>query len=245
MTDNDYQSEQLFQAGSHPDFHVIMPEERITDNLIGAFANRYVEVHTGKPKKIISIEQVRRLTSAITTHPHIAQCKVVLILDADKMNVNAANALLKSLEEPPSQTLFILVSSESHSLPKTIISRCNLLNFRVPEQEASKVWLSQQGGFNNDEANFLAMAGGRPLAALEMLKTNYIEQLKAVFTQINALWGKQQDIVSVAKNWQSAGGVGVVLIIQKLLADLLRCRFSANPAELYYPVQKAWLEKNG
>lgn len=261
LTDNDHQSEQLFQAGSHPDFHVLMAEDKIADDLVGEVARRYIETHTGKAKKIITIEQVRRLNAAITTHPHIAQSKVILILDADKMNVNAANALLKSLEEPPSQTLFLLVSDEKETLPKTIISRCNILNFRIPEQNAAKAWLSHQQGFggdssngnssndsssngnNNEPANFLAMAGGRPLAAVNMLETDYIGQLKTIFTQVNALWGRQQNAVAVAKNWQTAGGAGVVLVIQKLLADLLRCHFSAKPAELYYPVQKSWLDK--
>lgn len=243
LTDNDYQSEQLFQAGSHPDFHVLMPEERMSDDLLGEFAARYIEDHSGKPKKVITIEQIRRLTSTIVTHPHIAQTKVILILAADKMNVNAANALLKSLEEPPSNTLFLLVSDKQESLPRTIISRCNLLHFRVPEQAAAKAWMSHQAGFENNEDNFLAMAGGRPLAAVDMLKTDYMEELKAVFTQVNALWGKQQDSIAVAKSWQKLGGAGVLTIIQKLLADLLRCHFSEKPVELYYPVQKSWIDK--
>ena len=243
LTDNDYQSEQLFQAGSHPDFHVLMPEEQIAEDLPGGYAARYTETHSGKPKKVISIQQVRQLTSSIVTHPHIAKSKVILIFAAESMNTNAANALLKSLEEPPSQTLFVLVSDNTENLPKTIVSRCNVINFRIPEQSTALAWLSIQPGFDGNETNFLAMAGGRPLTAVDMLNTDYIGQLKTVFTQINALWAKQQDSVAVAKNWQTIGGAGVVLIIQKLLADLLRCHFSSNPAELYYPVQKSWLDK--
>jgi len=59
MTELHSQSENLFQAGSHPDLHVLMPEDQVQDDLVGEFAKRYLERHTGKPKKVINIEQVR------------------------------------------------------------------------------------------------------------------------------------------------------------------------------------------
>ncbi|MFT6409087.1 MAG: DNA polymerase-3 subunit delta', partial [Arenicella sp.] len=129
LTDTHSQSESLFNGGSHPDLHVLMPESAVEENLLGAFARRYLEKHSGKPKKTISIEQVRRLSQSLDTHPHISKHRLILIFHAETMNRNAANALLKSLEEPPANTLFIIVTDELSKLAKTIRSRCSLVNF--------------------------------------------------------------------------------------------------------------------
>jgi len=120
MTDTHSQSASLFDAGSHPDLHVLMPENLIQDNLLGDYAKRYIEPHSGKPKRSIVIDSIRKLSGTLSTHPHISSHRVILIVAAETMNRNAANALLKSLEEPPANTLFLIVTDDVSSLAKTV-----------------------------------------------------------------------------------------------------------------------------
>ena len=240
LCDTHSQSESLFNAGSHPDFHVIMAEnqvvELVDDDLMGRFAKRYLEHHNGKPKRTISIEQIRTLSQALTTHPHISSHRVILIIGAENMNRNAANALLKSLEEPPANTLFILVSDEVSRLAKTVRSRCSLVPFRAPDAASALAWLELQGDLPAHEVvNHLAMANNHPLLAFKLYKEGYIESLKSVFTDVNGLWNQRREPVQVAKNWQQIGALTSVDILQKLSADLLKNSLSDNPKKRIFP----------
>jgi len=245
LTDNHKQSENLFNAGSHPDLHILMPESEVGDDLTGAFAKRYLEVHGGKPKKTIAIEQVRRLSQALTTHPHISKTRVILILYAESMNRNAANALLKSLEEPPANTLFVMVSDELSKLAKTIRSRCSLVNFRAPETSAARAWLKLQNTIpEGDLDTYLAMSNNHPLQAISLFQNDYLGSLKTVFTDVNGLWMQRSEVTQVAKTWLDLGGNHVVDILQKLTTDLLRCRLAKSPQNVFFPVQLSWVQSS-
>jgi len=236
-------SESLFDAGSHPDFHVIMPEAKVADDLLGQFARRYLQTHGGKPRSSITIDQIRSLTDALATHPHISDNRVILIFHADTMNRNAANALLKNLEEPPKHTLFIMVSDEVSKLAKTVRSRCSLINFNTPDTDRAAAWLAKQGELPESEISaHLAMANNSPLLALTMYQNDYLGALKTVFTDVNNLWTRRSEATQVAKNWQEVGGLKSVDILQKLSTDILRCSLSADPKEVFFPVQKSWVQ---
>jgi len=243
LTGTHSQSASLFDAASHPDLHVIMPEAEVTENLLGQFAQRYLQAHAGKPRKTITIDQIRALTDALTTHPHIATTRVILIFHAQTMNRNAANALLKSLEEPPANTLFIVVSDEVSKLAKTVRSRCSLVNFKAPGFASGESWLKMQGELPESEiATHLAMANNSPLLALQMFRNDYLSALKSVFTDVNSLWTQRSEVTQVAKNWQQVGGLKSVDILQKLCTDLLRCSLSKDPESVFFPVQKSWVQ---
>lgn len=245
LTDSHSQSESLFNAGSHPDLHVILPECEVEDDLLGAFAKRYLEQHSGKPKRAITIDQVRRLSASMATHPHISSHRVILIFNAETMNRNAANALLKSLEEPPANTLFIIVSDELSKLAKTIRSRCSLVNFRQPDAQSAKAWLELDGRLPKDQIDtYLSMSNNQPLESIRLFDTNYLESLKAVFTDVNNLWMRRAEITAVAKTWQTIGGSQVLDILQKLSTDLLRSLLSETPKNVFFPVQKSWIKSS-
>lgn len=74
--------------------------------------------------RIISVDQVRNLMKSVNLKPTEARFKVVTLVSADRLNVQAANAFLKTLEEPPSQTVFVLLSTDRHRMLETILSRC-------------------------------------------------------------------------------------------------------------------------
>lgn len=243
MTDTHGQSASLFDAGSHPDLHVVMPEISIQDNLLGLFANRYNEPHGGKPRKTITVDQVRKLSQALTTHPHIAATRVILIFAAETMNRNASNALLKSLEEPPANTLFVLVSDELSMLAKTIRSRCSLIGFKAPDLSTAQAWLTQQKRMPSEQIdNYLAMSNNHPLRALELFESGYIDSLKSIFTDVNGLWTRRAEATSVAKAWAKIGSTVSVDILQKLSTDLLRASLSEQPKNVFFPVQANWIK---
>jgi len=242
LTNSHSQSEALFNAGSHPDLHVLMPEFEVQDNLLGGFAQRYIEDHSGKPKKTITIEQVRRLSQALDTHPHISAHRLVLIFYAETMNRNAANALLKSLEEPPANTLFLVVSDEISRLAKTIRSRCSLVNFRQPDFGVAKAWLEANASLPaSDIETYLSMSNNQPLEAIRLHEDDYLGAIKTVFTDVNNLWMRRAEVTQVAKNWHDLGSTKSVDIIQKLATDLLRSSLTESPNSVFFPVQQSWV----
>ncbi|MBM3341972.1 MAG: DNA polymerase III subunit delta' [Betaproteobacteria bacterium] len=150
-------------SDSHPDFRLLEPE--------AAQTTADEEPDDKKKKRDISIAQVRSLTDFINISAHRNGRKVVVIQPAEAMNVNAANALLKNLEEPPPNTFFLLVTDRPHMLPATIRSRCQQLPLRPPTLEEAGAWLKQAGSAHPELA--LAQAGGAPLLAAQLDNPEY------------------------------------------------------------------------
>jgi DNA polymerase-3 subunit delta' len=117
----------------------------------------------------IAIDRVRDLIEFAALTSHRQRAKVAVIAPAERMNPAAANALLKTLEEPQPGTYLILVSSEPARLAPTIVSRCRKLLAPQPSAEEARSWLAAQGVAEPDIA--LAQAGGAPLAALRYADT--------------------------------------------------------------------------
>ncbi len=142
----------LYSAGSHPDLLLLRPEE---------------------PGKQLRIDAIRGLNEFSSMRAHQGGWKVVLMEPAEALNINAANALLKTLEEPGRDTLLILVSHRSDSLLATIRSRCQVINFARPAEELVAPWLHGALDYclEDSEANLrvrevLTRAEHRPLRAL-------------------------------------------------------------------------------
>ncbi len=112
----------------------------------------------------IAIDRVRALTEFVQLTSHRQGAKVAVIAPAERMNAAAANALLKTLEEPPPGTYLILVSAQPGRLPPTILSRCRKLAAPLPTSAEARSWLTAQGVERPELV--LAQAGGAPLAAL-------------------------------------------------------------------------------
>lgn len=147
-----------FAGGAHPDFRLLAPVTEATEAEIEEGAKKV------KASPWISVEQVRELHDFINVSSHRGGRKIILLSPAEALNINAANALLKNLEEPPAMTHFILISHRPHRLPKTIVSRCRPFSLRPPDKATALAWLSAQGVENPDVA--LAQASGAPLLAM-------------------------------------------------------------------------------
>ena len=141
-----------FLAGNHPDFRRIEPEAL------------WVEP-PDKPSIVIKVEQVRELADFLHIGSHRGRLRAALVHPAEEMNENAANALLKGLEEPPAGAVFVLVSHRPARLPPTIRSRCVAVPVPLPPRDAALQWLSGQG--IKEAERWLAYAGGAPLRAVD------------------------------------------------------------------------------
>ena len=139
-------------AGQHPDFM------RLELMLIDPDDGTLATVET------IGIDRVRALTEFVQLTSHRQRAKVAVIAPAERMNAAAANALLKTLEEPPPGTYLILVSDQPGRVPATILSRCRKLAAPLPTPAAARAWLAAQGVAAPDLA--LAQAAGAPIDAL-------------------------------------------------------------------------------
>lgn len=156
-----------FLAGTHPDLRRLEPES--LERLRFSGEEQDEAAPTGprpqKPSTEIKVGQVRSLDGFLNLRSHRGRQRVVLVHPAEDMNLNAANALLKGLEEPQAQAHFILVSHRPARLLPTIRSRCVALSIALPDQAAAGSWLEAQGA--SDWEAWLAFAGSAPLRALE------------------------------------------------------------------------------
>lgn len=147
------QSCRLVEGGGHPDLFLMeVPED----------------------KQGIGVDQVRDLIERLQLTSSIGAHRVGLVPQADAMNRNAANALLKTLEEPPSGAWLILLSEQPARLPATVRSRCQQWPLRAPDAEAAETWLadSYPDAAAQQREAALQLSAGAPLAALEMLESD-------------------------------------------------------------------------
>jgi DNA polymerase-3 subunit delta' len=145
---------QLLVSGAHPDFRLLT----------------FVPNEKGKMRTEIVIGQVRKLISSLQLTTTISKRKLALIHPAEAMNRNAANALLKTLEEPPGDAVMILLANDPSRLAITIRSRCQNLHVRLPDAAVAQAWLMESEGCAQAEAEqALKAAAGSPLGASELL----------------------------------------------------------------------------
>lgn len=167
--------------GSHPDFRLLQPQALAVEEGDAAAVENDAAMKK-KPSQQITIDQVRELDDFLHLGTHRHGARIVLICPAEAMNRATANALLKSLEEPIADTLFMLVSHELHRLLPTIRSRCQTITVTPPELPAAVRWLKLAG---IDEAEkWLALAGGSPLLACDLATSGERSLLDALLEQM-------------------------------------------------------------
>jgi len=164
---------------SHPDLHMLT---------------------TPEGKKQIVVDQVRDLCTTLVMTSYAAGYKVAIIDPAERMNINAANSLLKTLEEPTRDTLLILVRSRLDTLPATVASRCQRLRFAVPPEDEALGWLEQQDA-GQDWRPLLRFAGGAPLAALRAAREGMARLDMQFREDICEIAAGRRDPVKVASDW--------------------------------------------
>lgn len=164
-------------ADHDPDLHWIFPEEE---------------------KRTISVEQVRDGIEAIGLKGFRGRDKVVVVEPAEAMTAAAANALLKTLEEPTPRTFLLLVSHRPERLLPTIRSRCQSITVARPTPAAFAAWL---GKGETEAAELLALAGGAPFRALALTAKENSSLLKEFEEQLNKVSRNGLDAQAVAEAW--------------------------------------------
>ncbi len=164
----------LVQARSHPDLLVLLPDalrEALGWPQGGAAAEEGVgsdKPAKAKPSKEIKVEAVRLVVAFAQTTAARGRCKAIVVHPAERMNIVAANALLKTLEEPPGQARFVLSCAAPQALLATIRSRCQSVQLELPARDVGLAWLETHGVERADV--MLAACGGQPQAALQLLR---------------------------------------------------------------------------
>jgi DNA polymerase-3 subunit delta' len=191
----------LFRAGTHPDFRVVKPEE---------------------PSKQIKIDQVRDL---INWSGHTAQrngWKIAIIHPAETMNNATANALLKRLEEPAGRSLFMLVTHQPSRLLPTIRSRCQRVEFVVPDATKVIGWLQERLPAVQNLGLLLSIAGGEPLTVVNQFSADYLQRRQVVIQTLVALVsGQMTPAQAYARVAVDEPGVVLKLCLD-LVADCLK-----------------------
>ena len=223
-----------FSQGSHPDFRLLQSESLSQD---AEESDDFKPASGKKPSKQISVDQVRGLADFSGMSAHQGGRRVVVIHPAEAMNTNAANALLKNLEEPPPGLLFILVSHKPQQLLPTILSRCLSFTLPAPDAESAMRWLAQQGVKNPAEA--LAASGFAPLQAIqldEQLGSEERDKLLRAVRQPAAL-----DVFALAEALQKTEQVVVVQWLQQWSYDLSAMKLAGRLR--YHPGEEAVVRK--
>jgi DNA polymerase-3 subunit delta' len=183
-----------------------------------------------KEKRTISVEQIRDLTAELSLTSHIGGRKVVIIEQAERMTIEAANALLKSLEEPTAETYLFLIADRPGRLPATIRSRCQQLPLKLPAPEACRDWL-EADGLNPGKLPAAALRKP-PIAQARLLTDDTItSNYKAISDEIKVLFSGRTDPHELASRWQFAD---TELALGCLIEDLhwrIRSRLAPEPSK--------------
>jgi len=202
----------LFAAGTHPDLAGIGLVE---------------------DAKSITVDQIRALGDFLSLRPHTAARKVVVISPAEAMNINAANSLLKLLEEPPLGSMLLLVTGHPARLPATIRSRCAHLLFRLPTPATGQAWL--QARSRGDSAMLLDLAGGAPLLAETLAREEFPPLRAKLLQDLTALSQGREHPVSCAARWKGLGTGRILGWFHGFVADQIKLQMGAATSALHNP----------
>ena len=191
----------LFAAGTHPDLLLIHPLE---------------------DSKIIVIDQIRAVGGFLSLRPHTAQHKVVIVSPAEAMNINAANSLLKLLEEPPNGSILLLVTNHSARLPATIRSRCAAIPFKPPSHPEALNWLESYPEAKEQPINLLEQAGGAPLLALQLARNGFLASREQLMQDIEDLGSGREEPIACAARWKGRGTEACLTWLYGFVFDLIK-----------------------
>jgi DNA polymerase-3 subunit delta' len=210
-----------FEQGNHPDFRWVRPESMTPETAAGEEEGAPKEKAEKKRSEQIRIDQIRQLQDFLAVGTHRAGLRVILIHPAESMNSNTQNALLKSLEEPPPSTLFLLVSHHPDKLLATVRSRCRKFTLPEPARAPLLAWLKAEGVPDPEAA--LAATGGAPLSAAGLAESDPERQ-----KLLNQLRNSQFNALAAAELLQRVAPAQFIHWLQCWVYDLLSCRLGGG-----------------
>ena len=202
----------LLNAGNHPDLMLLEPEEE---------------------GKQIRVELVRDLISFMQQTNQYGRKKIAVIDPAENMNRSSANSLLKTLEEPPPDTLIILISHQPGRLPVTIRSRCQRLIFPPSHTVSTLSWLDQAA--TDRESNMeelLEIAQGAPLKALQLQEQEPVGKQQTLLQDLIDIRRTNTNVVKIAERWQGYGTRDVLRWLMSFFQQMTRLKLTpARPPD--------------
>ncbi|PVY78256.1 DNA polymerase III delta prime subunit [Tamilnaduibacter salinus] len=197
---------QLIDGDSHPDIRRYRPEK----------------------SRVIKVDQVRALGEFAVASPQVAARKIIVLETADQLNTSAANALLKTLEEPVEDVTLILLQRAGQTLMPTIRSRCQSLTLPLPETDVARTWLHDALAADSmtvgeeDPERALRMAGGAPLKALSFLREGMLAQRDECLNAFRAFLKSQQPVDEASKPFVSIGIEATLDLMEDWTLDMAR-----------------------
>lgn len=196
-----------YQKNIHPDFILLEPL---------------------KGKKSIVVDQIRELQSDLALVNHQKTPRVIYIKDAEKMNIAASNALLKSLEEPNSQCVYLLVSNSLLTIPATIQSRCQTLYFPPATTQEVEAYLLAQG----TAIEHVSLLHGSPLLSGSLLTEASLSERNEIINNLNDLLSGKKSPCSVASQWEKSEHIFTLRVLFESFSDLIKLSCGACQADL-------------
>jgi DNA polymerase-3 subunit delta' len=210
------QSCRWVEAGTHPDLRLITFE---------------VDEKTGRVAKEIKIAQIRELIEFAQLKSHTAALRIAIVYPAEYLNRNAANSLLKTLEEPPPGTYLILVTHQAARLPVTVRSRCQTLRVLARADTAAIDWLRQQPASQGiDPAPLLSERG--PLEALRILESGEWGARGTLLQKTGELLRGTAEPIGVAAQWSRLNAISLLTCLEALLVDAARFKATGQDEAL-------------
>ena len=184
---NECSSCKTYESGANPDF---------------------TQITLLEDKQQIGVDQIRTLSEFLNYSRSYNTYRVVILYPVERMNINAANSLLKSLEEPSAHTVIILVTAKMNQLLATIKSRCQLFYVKPPNKEETFQWLQHYQSKQNKETDtpidsdtLIKMVGNKPLKAINVTQED-IDSRNKFFKDLIGVIQEQISITEMAKNWE-------------------------------------------
>ncbi len=190
----------LIKASTHPDLLLVSPEEE---------------------GKAIKVDQIRKLVGFSQLQNHYNQRKVIIISPAEAMNISSANSLLKTLEEPPGDTLIILVSHQPSSLPITVRSRCQKMKVSASSVHVRE-WL--EGKVEPELIETVLASGCGPLFSEGTEEAEQIPDRSSLLEDLEYLAYRQQDPVEVADKWSKKQADDTFFWLLKICQDMVKLK---------------------
>ena len=152
-------------------------------------SKNHPDIHIIKPSgDILKVDQIRELCRKLALKPYEALIRLAIIADAHRLNAEAGNTLLKTLEEPPEHTVFILTALQMSDLLPTIVSRCQHIRFNPISRHSLQAYIENNSGLAPGQASAIAsMAGGSITRAETMAKTDWISRRNWIIDEIQDL----------------------------------------------------------
>jgi DNA polymerase-3 subunit delta' len=213
------------------------------DQLGGVPHPDYWNVGLEEESRVIKIDQIRELIQALSLTSHSSGWKVGLVWPAEVMNHNAANTLLKTLEEPPAATTLILVADAPARLPATILSRCERIRLSPPSPAMALAWLARRHPDRAACERALAFSSGAPLMARNLLGdetgSGVSKLLGELGDELQQLIDRKTTPTTVARAWAKRDATVCLRWLYLQTAELLRgqVRVAGDPASGLLPLK--------